>query len=431
MNCHRAEELISAMIDCELDDDARLSLDGHLAECALCRETADSLQRQHASLGRAFAPRRQAAARVAAGVLDQLSQKRPNRRTMLPESPLPWSPMLVSAAAGFVLAVALFRPWQDRTQAVIPTAARLGLAIGQVEILRPGQASWQSLPSGGIVEVGAAVRTGTDARCELATSEGTFVRMNVDTQLRFEAQGAVRLTSGQVYGCPTSQAPMLVKASDTTITAAQGRFDLVCLPDVEQVVLTAVEGKIDVFAQGKKQTVQRGNRVKIVDGTIVEQRPVADLIMATNWIHGILARKGDDDVELTQRVDALLASLGEAKMSYLYEEEIRAMGATCCLPLTKFIESSRSDARPHQRRNAARILADIAPSSSVGELIGLLSDSDATVRSYAAGGLTRLTGLDHGLPPDGWSKPWADCEKTHELWLTWWEENKSHYERGR
>ena len=39
MRCHRATELMSLRLDTMLEEDERLELDAHLADCALCQET--------------------------------------------------------------------------------------------------------------------------------------------------------------------------------------------------------------------------------------------------------------------------------------------------------------------------------------------------------------------------------------------------------
>jgi len=422
VDCQRAEQLISASIDAELDAGGRAALDAHLAACAACRETENAARRQHEALREAFAVPRASAARVADRIARQWQTTRPPQAAQPP-----WLPMLLSAAAGFLLAVMIWRPWLNSDVAAIPPVAHLGLSVGQIEVLRPGRNEWEYLKAGEAVEAGAAVRTGPESLCEWTTSEGALVRMNGDTQLHFADRNAVTLAAGQVFTCPTAQAPLSVETSDAKVTAVDGQFDLQCAPDTQRVVVTSVRGDADVRAHGQSKKITGGQSVEVADGAIVQRRPVVDLIMATNWIHEILAQKDEDDPELTARVDAMLASLGEVKMSYLYEEEIRAMGAKCAVPLSRFIQSAEADSQALKRRNAARILADIAPSGAVGELISLLKDPDGEVRAQAARGLTRLTGQDQGMPAAQWSSPWSACESTHQKWLTWWEANKPRY----
>src|SRR5687768_2641675 len=112
MNCDRANNLLSAYADGELDAGERVDVEGHLSTCAACRSAAEALRLQDADLRRAFAPRRRAAAAVA----ERLELESPAG-----PSPAPartgatgrrwWGVAVAAAAAGFLLAVALLRLW--------------------------------------------------------------------------------------------------------------------------------------------------------------------------------------------------------------------------------------------------------------------------------------------------------------------------------
>ena len=57
----------------------------------------------------------------------------------------------------------------------------------------------------------------------------------------------------------------------------------------------------------------------------------------------------------------MFAEIGEAKLGYLYEREIRAMGDASVLPLVYFLKGSTHEADQARRVVAARLLADLAP----------------------------------------------------------------------
>src|SRR6185503_17555902 len=90
-----------------------------------------------------------------------------------PQSPdgrrrIVWGQLLLAAAAGFLLAMLVFRPWQSRQQpapqaavqarpprrtdqdgprrAALPAVARLAVATGPVEMRSPSQSKWHVLP---------------------------------------------------------------------------------------------------------------------------------------------------------------------------------------------------------------------------------------------------------------------------------------------
>src|SRR5262245_7042908 len=105
MDCDQALALLSARLDGELDAADAAALDAHLRDCPGCRAAEQGLRQDDADLRRAFAPRREAAAAVAERVIARLPARPANGRRRLP-----WLPMLLSAAAGFLLAAVVFRP---------------------------------------------------------------------------------------------------------------------------------------------------------------------------------------------------------------------------------------------------------------------------------------------------------------------------------
>src|SRR5260370_38386602 len=105
MDCEQALALLTADIDRETQPDESVRLRAHLQECAACRASADAFRLQDADLRRLFASRRRAAAGVADRVIARLAAPPVPRGHRLP-----WLPILVAAAAGFLLAVLVFRP---------------------------------------------------------------------------------------------------------------------------------------------------------------------------------------------------------------------------------------------------------------------------------------------------------------------------------
>jgi HEAT repeat protein len=81
-----------------------------------------------------------------------------------------------------------------------------------------------------------------------------------------------------------------------------------------------------------------------------------------------------------------------------------------------------------KRREAARIVADVATSWAIPELINLLNDPDGDVRYSAAKALQRLTGQNLNRDPNQWrDQSFAACVPTIETWHSWWEKNKQRY----
>src|SRR5215211_7067669 len=117
MQCDEAVNLISSNLDGEIARDDRTVLDAHLQSCPACRRTADELSLQNAQLTRAFGFRRRAAADLAERVITRLpiSTVVTRRRSFWST----WSPLL-AAAAGFAVALVIFRPWNANRPGVNP-----------------------------------------------------------------------------------------------------------------------------------------------------------------------------------------------------------------------------------------------------------------------------------------------------------------------
>ena len=153
-----------------------------------------------------------------------------------------------------------------------------------------------------------------------------------------------------------------------------------------------------------------------------------DLILATQWIHVLLALKAPDDQEFSARMEHLLAELGRSKIAYLHEDELRSLGGSCAIPLAKYIAAERPAEEKRQQVEAARILADLAPSWAIPDLIQLLSNPNGEVRGHVARALQRLTGQTQGRPAEEWrTAAWAQSAPTQRFWEQWWDQNKERY----
>ena len=475
MDCELVIQLISADLDGEIQADDRMTLEAHLAGCESCRATAQTLRLQDATLHRTFAPQREAVAAVTDRVISQIRPATP-----VVASQFPWVPVLLSAAAGFLLAVLVFRPWsrheppltrvtdqppgqelphkiahtapddqpgerlevasqqtpkkepspEPTTQAPQKSLTRIVFAKGAIEMLPLGSDAWRALATGGIVEPGTRVRTDSTGRCEFRTPDGSEVRLNGNTELVFHTNRALELAQGQVWSnVAEDEDPyeIQVPSADVKVTALGTQFDLACT--ALATVLTVAQGTTRVEGKAGQEIVQFGEQAKIVGGTVAERHRIHDLVVATSWIHEILVLKGHDNEELAKRMDDMLAQIGNAKMSFMYEKEILQLGDHCVLPLTRFIQSEQSKEDKRKRANAARILAKIARPWSVEDLIKLLADDDREVRFHAAKALERLTdGQTQGLSADQWRDVTDETQSAAlERWRVWWGENKDQF----
>ena len=470
MNCHDVQSHLSAGIDGELPAESGQSLAAHLAECPDCRSQSEALQQLNKGLTRTLAPQREAAMRIAEGVIATLHSERAAMATRPPTAARSSGAatqtlkMFAAAAAGFLLAWLMFAPARrDMAQheqkpaphivappniapTVIspqePSLARLTVSTGSVEVRQPGHAEWSLTSNADAFRCssGTEVRTGKGVRCELETGDLCTIRLNEATELAVRSPREIELRAGQIWcSSPTDVSLQIVSASYKQPRAETTRSAWSCVCPSDGTLLSEVDasggcrisaagGEINVTLGNVQQTLQRGEIARIVEGQLVIEPRHADALLSTSWMQSLLMRKGHDSPELGDRVNRLLANLGRSKMANLYEDEIRSLGEHAVLPLLRFVQSPTSRDDPHQRQSAMAIIADVAPTWVIGDLIGLLSDDEPHVRTQAATALLRLTRQTHGRAPTAWSAPLSDCEESLQRWHQWWQTNAHRYE---
>lgn len=436
MDCQLAQNLLCARLDREITPDESDALDVHLRTCPFCRGTAEALPGLDADLRRAFAPRRLAADAVAQRVIARMAFPLDGPRRVPP-----WVPLLLSAAAGFLLAVALFRPWEQpprqtaRVHAlpVIRERVSLAFATGPVEVQDPETRAWRTVKPGESVELGCWVKTKPDVRCEFRTADQSEVRVNGDTELAIHSSRHLNLTRGQILASVAdAEDPFEVRLADATITT-RGKlqqFDVSCTDS--GALLTVLEGSARVQTDTATDVVNAGEAVRVAAGQLAEKRRRAthQLIESTRWVHDILMLKGHDNRELSRRVDRLLAEMGDQKQSVFRPDELRALGEACVLPLTRYLQDPRcrEPGQEHRREQAAEIVADLAAPRSIPDLIELLAHDDGEVRVQAARGLERLTRQTQGCAPEAWRGNAPEVrKKTRQEWENWWTHNRSRF----
>jgi ferric-dicitrate binding protein FerR (iron transport regulator) len=430
MNCEAATNFISSLIDGEISSVDQAALDEHLAACPSCRATLEALRAQDSHLNNVFAPRRAAASAVAERVIEQIHREhvgsfRPRRFGFLNT--------LLAAAAGFAIALLIFQPWKKppvgnggsyATTQPTPGVAHLALATGTIEILPPNEKDWQIMPTGASIAPGSRIRTSDKVRCELVMADDSTIRLDSNTQVLVGSSRHLDLTSGQMWSSITPAAAFTISVAQASITAVGTEFDLAADPVKNDATLTVLDGSTKVVGQGGERVIESGKKVRIANGTAGDPQ-VADLITTTNWVNELLMMKGRDNAELRKRIDSILAIIGNEKMGYMYEDEIRALGDHCVLPLTRYVQSPLSAGDPAKRHAAARILTEMAQPWAIPELIELLKDNDGEVRFYAARALQRLVRNGMGRTPEQWR---AQMQRdTYNEWTEWWVKNKERY----
>jgi hypothetical protein len=447
MRCEEILEKLNARMDGALNAADTGSVEEHLDQCESCRAVADGLQGMDADLRRAFLPRRAAAARVASNAVAQLrattstaTVDTPPILLSLPRTPsLAWGQMLTALAAGFLLAVALFRPWRSPVaapEALPPDApiARLAVATGPVEVQPAAKFNMAAFlcPQDGPIERDSVVRTGPGARAEIALADGSSLWLDYNTEVTLREAERVEVNQGRAFGAcsPGHKGLEIQSAGGTAVASEASQLAVECRPFSARYMVC--EGGVNVQAGQKSVHVGPNRQVHVVRGDIADDPANFDALLETSWINGVLALRGSDDPELAQRVNQLLANVGAAKLSLLYEDELRRLGDSAVPPLLAYLASTRDMPDLAQRATAARIVADVAETRWIADLIALLADANPAVRFQVASGLKRLTGRDQGCEPQTWqTASWDACEGSYRKWLEWWDANRELYPAAR
>jgi hypothetical protein len=437
MRCEDVLNQLNARADGELPAAEADAIDAHLAACSACRSDSEGLASIDADLRQAFAPRREAAARLADAVVGHfpVAVNAPAavaaRRAPAPR--FAWRPALGGLAAGFLLAVVLFRPWQQRGDVPdllrpVNPIARLAIASGPVEVQPASRIGVFTCPTGGSIERDSIVRTGPSARCEISLDGGNAVRLDCNTEVKLHESKVIEVSRGRLYSSspPDRKGCEIQSGGGTILSSEAAQFAVDCEPNGARLIV--VDGAVNVQTAHESKELGPGERVRIVQGKLEPDPEPRDALLVTAWVHSLLAQGSSEHPELIERVNQLLANIGAAKLSLLYEDELRRLGDAGVPPLLAYLASTRETPDAAQRVTAARIVADVAHSRRIADLIALLTDANADVRFHAARGLERLTGRDQGCTPQSWqTEPWAACESAHQQWLDWWAENYHRY----
>ena len=440
MDCEGFEALISAKLDSEIrPGDAEL-LREHLANCEDCRSLFDATRAQDREMREAFSDRVRSANELRERLAASFSSMPKRRR-----EPGRLLPLAAALAIGLGVGWLLFsgpptevaapemarkyaenRP-EDASEKSpdeelpdpLATQGRLTYATGAVEMRSPEASTWQPLTAGTRVPIGARLRNDAGCLSELRGADGSTLRLDTSSEVELVSYRTWRLHSGRVDTTVVpAKVPFTVEDGSNRVVALGTRFDVYRSDDLTRVQV--FEGATRIESGDTVRVLRRGERASIAEGIRISRLRLEQLATASSWMNALLVREGRADEDLQRRLDELLAGIGQSKMTQLFEQEIRALGTSCVVPLLRYIESPRSESQTRQRHRAARIVSELAEHESIEELIELLTDRDGEVRAAAASALERLTGLDQGLPAASWSSsPWSACETAYLRWLDW------------
>src|SRR5262249_17022386 len=138
----------------------------------------------------------------------------------------------------------------------------------------------------------------------------------------------------------------------------------------------AVNGPVSVQSGLRNVSVKPGEQLRVIDGKMKDNLDWCDPLIETSWMNSVLALGSSDHPELAQRVNQLLANVGAAKLSVMYEDELRRLGDDGVPPLLAYLAATREKPTANERLLAARVVADVSQPRWLPDLIALLTDAN-------------------------------------------------------
>jgi anti-sigma factor RsiW len=270
----------------------------------------------------------------------------------------------------------------------IPTVRLLG-ATGELLLKGP------TPRKGDLFPLPAFITTRDRTLCALETTAGDLLRMNANSQVEIGADGKIKLWEGDLFvRCKESATRLEVTVGAQRVTAKDAVFEV---SHRSVLRVTALEGDVEV------------------DSRSVPIGPTEEVVLATQWMHPLLRGRLEIAGELMMRARALAGLLDNQKLGRAAESAVRALGPDAVPGLISLLEQEMGDNA--LRHRLAGLLADLAGLGQIPKLIEFLRDDGPALRSEAARGLKRLTGLTLGHPRTLWTG--AGYERGAQSWEAW------------
>ena len=147
----------------------------------------------------------------------------------------------------------------------LPTKADFMNSTGTVKILPDSITNWQPLSSESKIHNGTSLKTGKGSKASFLLKDGTYVIMDVNTEIKFVKNRKLDLLNGQILlSIKADEKPFMIAANNNVITSNAGNVDIRI--SKHMVFVTVTEGEAIVVANGEEKKVFEGRQLKLVTG---------------------------------------------------------------------------------------------------------------------------------------------------------------------
>lgn len=402
MNCESLPLMLNAALDGELSPLERTTMQQHLQECPSCQHEWQELQGLHQELELAFpAPEVDSAVDLALQRIQQ-SHAIPQQVTVYeqPHRHTNRNSVFAFIAVVFTLLVAVgtVTQWSNAS----PPVAEISLMTGSIDFKPRDGTDWIVIDGSTRVSLPAhaRIRTGTESLCEIHTKSDAIVRLNCQSEMVMHCAAKVELVTGELWCRASSAAGMEIcgvgpsKPQDKPnvfLCPSSTEMQWRALPNRELSCLDVAPTSAEIRLPETTCMIQPGQCVTFASGSPrPEQTHQANPSEATQWQLPLLVLHNPHDLELQHRLTAMLARMGQSKMTYMYEDQIRKLGPAGAIPLLAYVRSPESRQDPPLRRRAMELVTKMATADAVASLEDLKQDDDPMIAKLAARALTRL-----------------------------------------
>jgi len=147
----------------------------------------------------------------------------------------------------------------------LPTKANFLESTGIVKILPDASTNWQPLLSESNIHNGATLKTEKDSKASFLLKDGTYVIMDVDTEIRLVKSRKLDLINGQILiAIKADEKPFMIAAKDNVVTSNNSNIDIRI--SKHTVFVTVTKGEATVVANGVEKKIFEGRQLKFVTG---------------------------------------------------------------------------------------------------------------------------------------------------------------------
>jgi Tat protein translocase TatC len=147
----------------------------------------------------------------------------------------------------------------------LPTKANFLESTGIVKILPDASTNWQPLLSESKIHNGATLKTERDSKASFLLKDGTYVIMDVDTEIKFVKNRNLHLIDGQILiVIKADEKPFMIAAKDNVVTSNNSTIDIRI--SKHRVFVTVTKGEATVVANGQEKKIFEGRQLRYVTG---------------------------------------------------------------------------------------------------------------------------------------------------------------------